>query len=341
MSSTTEVQYAVLYYKRKAKVHKSKGVSKIDGTLSITPPPESKVVLKNEEKVVYRAVQSDIAKRAQNLEEEEVLVLGGYEVEVFEKLNNGNNNNNNDKSTASTDVKVPSNGKNTGKSLLFSRQTKLLTTTRRPLHPKANPLLPKKANTATIGSKRFHPNGRPIVHVPQPVKASNDLEDESSSESEDKTLAKENSFCRTTSVAKRPLLSSKAPGLQKFRKLGNVLHRRLPPKVSSTPNPAASSTLLFPDTVETLDLPHSIKSVLKPHQISGVSFLWNCLTGHGKATEASPHVTEDHRYKGAILADEMGLGKTLMTIAVICGLHRQRRDRVRIGHFFLHKNLDV
>jgi len=75
----------------------------------------------------------------------------------------------------------------------------------------------------------------------------------------------------------------------------------------SSPIAAASSVLAQ------ITLPTSIRRVLRPHQVTGVDFLWKALTS---------------THHGAILADEMGLGKTLMSIAVICGLHRRDRGKV-------------
>jgi hypothetical protein len=80
----------------------------------------------------------------------------------------------------------------------------------------------------------------------------------------------------------------------------------------------------------TLDIPHSVRSVLKPHQEEGLDFLWKCLTGAGTARPRDHKDKTCPTLRGAILADEMGLGKTLMTIAVICGLYRQKRDTVRL-----------
>lgn len=45
---------------------------------------------------------------------------------------------------------------------------------------------------------------------------------------------------------------------------------------------------------------------LRPHQKTGVTFLYECVSGF-----------KAHEYFGAILADEMGLGKTFQTICLI------------------------
>lgn len=301
-----EVSYEVLYYKRKAnKVHKSKGVSKMDGILKILRPPQSKVVLKDGENTVYHSIQPDIAKRADSLKDEEVLILGAYEVEVIEMLNDSKK-----KDTSLVSSRQP---------LLLSRQTKSFVTKRMPLHPKSNPLLRNRPS--------IYPATRQVVRVPHLATASQDRESEDSSE--DDALMKENPQNRIALLAKRPLLSSKSGSFPKFRKVVNIPKRRKVALSASSASVATESSVMFPEAVEAIDIPHSIKSILRPHQVSGVSFLWNCLTGHGKAIKVSPHVVGDQKYNGAILADEMGLGKTLMTIAVVCAFYRQRRDRVR------------
>jgi hypothetical protein len=291
MSSSNQVQassYTVLYYKRKAtKVHKSKGVSKKDGVLSILPPPQSRVTLKDGNNVVFQGILYDIAKSADTLQEEELLKLGAYEVEVFEKQNG---------SSASL---AGGNKSTSSKASLLSRPTKAA---RRPLHPSCRPLLPKKATARTttyrgMGAKRFHANGRSIVRPPQPKST---LDDSSSSEDElEELVAKEN---KQRPAIKRGFSNKKPLGtLSKVRKLATTKTCTTTAARTTT----SEATKFFPNAIGNPDVPHSIKSVLKQHQISGVSFLWNCLTGMGKAALASAHVPDTQVFKGIILADGM------------------------------------
>ena len=70
---------------------------------------------------------------------------------------------------------------------------------------------------------------------------------------------------------------------------------------------ASSNINFFSGAIGNLVVPYALKKVLKPHQIEGVVFLWNCLTGHGKAAQVSPHCcssdNNEVQYKGCILSD--------------------------------------
>jgi hypothetical protein len=297
--------YTVLYYKRKNKVHKTKGVSKMDGILMTTPPPESLVTLLTDSSnvVVFRGIQKEISNR--DLQVDDVIVLGGYEVEILSK--DSSSKTITQSSLVASDKKQPARPKIRG-----------------PLHPKANrPIMASRA----APRRTYQPR--------QPKKTSAAFSDNDSSENESDDLYagpnensrlalhnKRNLGSATTSTF-RPLMSKK----QKGRTVSPLPSRTgaFQPIPQRPAQPATDSSF-FPGAIGNLDVPHSIKSVLKPHQTKGVTFLWNCLTGNGKVV--SPHAMEK-LYKGAILADEMGLGKTLMTIAVICALHRQRREMVR------------
>ena len=92
------IEFEVLYYTRKNKIHKSKGVSKKDGTLVVNPPPSSNVVLRDMKqsdspkgsteggKVLFRGIQRDLSKRIvppNALNPFDVVVLGSYEIEIL------------------------------------------------------------------------------------------------------------------------------------------------------------------------------------------------------------------------------------------------------------------
>jgi hypothetical protein len=84
--------FAILYYKRKNKVHKSKGVSKMDGTLTIVPPPKSTITLKADgNNILYRGpLHPDIAKKGSFLFDlmDETISVGAYEVVILSVAGN-------------------------------------------------------------------------------------------------------------------------------------------------------------------------------------------------------------------------------------------------------------
>ena len=108
----------------------------------------------------------------------------------------------------------------------------------------------------------------------------------------------------TTKVFRRPLKTVVAQPRASVQSSKRVSHNVPPVKSVSV---APSQPTVLPD----VPLPASIRTTLRPHQVDGVEFLWKAL----------------NRHKGAMLADEMGLGKTLMTIAILCALHRQDRHK--------------
>lgn len=100
-SPSPSIQYHVLYYKQTRKVHKSKGVSKSDGILSINPHTE-KVMLFDQDhegdhtiqvsstrRPLHSSRNAALAKRFDNLENEENVPLGGYELDILGKAAGG------------------------------------------------------------------------------------------------------------------------------------------------------------------------------------------------------------------------------------------------------------
>jgi hypothetical protein len=104
---------------------------------------------------------------------------------------------------------------------------------------------------------------------------------------------------------------------------------------------SAAESLHFPDAIGTIDLPHSIATALKPHQRTGVTFIWNCVTGNAPVSSHAQRPLDPSYKGGCILADEMGLGKTIMTISAICALYRQKRDSVGSADYLVHSLLDT
>jgi len=90
---------------------------------------------------------------------------------------------------------------------------------------------------------------------------------------------------------------------------------------------------MFLDAIGDLTVPNSITRIMQNHQETGISFLWNCLTGASPALQKlsqqarqENNISNNTMFQGAILADEMGLGKTFMSIAVIFALHRRNKQ---------------
>ena len=130
-NTTDRYTYTVLYYKRKNKVHKSKGVSKLDGTLMIAGVGVScSVTLTSEDtdEVIYRGgfrggTDREKEGKIPNIfDVDEIITVGGYEVEILScddnnnnntytssNVNNNSNNNNNNGSSSSSNVSSRSN----------------------------------------------------------------------------------------------------------------------------------------------------------------------------------------------------------------------------------------
>ena len=75
--------FTVLYYKSKKKKHKSKGESKFDGRLTICPDRSVVCLLDEKEQVVFKSIQTDLAKCSHDLQEDEIIQLGGHEIEIL------------------------------------------------------------------------------------------------------------------------------------------------------------------------------------------------------------------------------------------------------------------
>lgn len=338
-----ETVYTVLYYKSKNKVHKSKGVSKMDGTLAIQET-KSLVVLKADDgdSVVWQGTfNAELAQKEASQELlDKVISIGPYEVEILSVVGNANT------SALATTVKQ--------------------TVYKRPIHELGGPLRSTSGtmrknlagkrppslvstNTSISGSrskssllpsiKRSRLQGRKLP--PQPKKAKPFDEDDE----EDPTSVSSGS---TTSSIKKttfsvPRLSRKAlPSFQPPTKIASTPsasntaalplvtvdgRNRARPTTTIGGSTATTTTVargsnafaaeavkgnsFFPGAIGNLTVPHCIKQVLRPHQVEGVTFLWNCLTGNGKVAEVSPHCypseKEDEKptitYKGCILGD--------------------------------------
>jgi len=344
-SAPTKTTYTVLYYKRKNKVHKSKGVSKLDGTLTVVAGSSSSlsVTLQSTDTgaIVYRGgLRSNNGNNTATFEIDETIQVGPYEVEIlscdnddginktnttnFNPLIASNNNMKHRKLLDTTNAqrqllgkkKLGLGGNNQSRRSGLGSKRSLAGTTRKPAVPPTTSAVRKRARTPTESSiDEGNISASPLI----------------------------GNMSRATTILpgfKRPILSrtktntmniiSRASSITANRKRRANLLSSSAITATNSKDTTNGDGNFFPGAIGTLLVPHSIRKSLRPHQIEGVVFLWNCLTGNGKVASVSDHITEDDEVspKGCILSDEMGLGKTLMTIATISALHRQNRESV-------------
>jgi hypothetical protein len=278
-------------------VHKSKGVSKFDGLLTVRFPPLSIVTLKNivgdendegsedEETnssnkkrrktqpsvcvkgIVFSGTMRDIAKSAMEgvFKEDDILAVGGYEVQILSLCG------------ASTMTNAPKSARPT---ILGAMRSNKLSSSK---------LLLPSSNDAKVERK---PPAQPqkLEKTQRP------------------SLGARKISTTTQNLARRPLLSTTNSQVvpQKLATLKRPAR--------STIKQASASAIATVDSsvLPHIPLPSSIRRALKQHQVVAVDFLWKALNS----------------LRGSILADEMGLGKTLTTIAIICAFYRQNRQKV-------------
>jgi hypothetical protein len=327
-SAMKEQTYTVLYYKRKNKVHKSKNVSKMDGTLTFLPPPKSMAVMKEADgnNVVFQGpVTAELATKGCFIDIiDETISLGAYEVEILAKTGN---------SAAAVHVAMapkpnfhnPVSSQPSGGPLRNASGAGL----HRGLnHVSTN--IHHSRSTNSVAKKRSFLDRKPPPQ-PKKVKMTPDNE-EGEDEHAAPTNPHNNTQTTTSAVSSVPLTKS----LPSFRRpLKTTVATRTvmlsPPPAgrpqtssaalgfaasgSTTTTSTTSMTFttkgeVFAGAVANRVVPHCIKKVLRPHQVEGVTFLWNCLTGNGKVAEVSPHCLpqedgESHpkTYRGCILGD--------------------------------------
>jgi DNA repair and recombination protein RAD54 and RAD54-like protein len=332
--------FTVLFYKRTNKVNKSKGVAKIDGTLKVDPnsgslvlrdasaehdnepsseeetekAPRKKMTWKQQKAkmsknrsdtasvgIIFSGKNMDVAKRI--LQEDDVVVLGGYDVQIVSSQSTTVPMTKNPPASAASVVqaKLPAHGGAAGTKLGMQTLKPSL-----PLKRKAVPLLSKRApltsniQASVPGSSISRAAGAAVVPFP-------------SNMHHKKPIITQAAHADTKAVLSSKTLN-KNPIRQQTTTLLKIKRRAVsststqPGSMSNNHGPKPSASVL-----PHIPLPACIRSTLRPHQVTGVDFIWRCLTGSDA--------------RGAILGDEMGLGKSLMTIAVICALHRHSRDK--------------
>ncbi|GKY98552.1 hypothetical protein MPSEU_000812000 [Mayamaea pseudoterrestris] len=248
MSSSEAIQYEVLYYKRTNKVHKSKGVSKSDGILIIDSALQKVTLLQETDGSsnasgtmnIASSSNKDIVKR--DLQEDDTIVLGAYEVQIVGRRNGAS------KSTMThTSSHVL---QTTMKRTAVPLQKKPSLLQSRPLAPRVAPRQPMPIQRAVLAPKQ--PQQPPFS------KQSN----------------------ADSPPAKEPRLSQSRPTssvftTRKFHPVASSVSRKRPISTVSTQQ---STTLQQQSAIlPHIPLPATLARTLRPHQVTGVDFLWTAL----------------------------------------------------------------
>ena len=345
-TTTQSFHYTVLYYKRKNnKVHKSKGVSKLDGRLafrsyeSSSTKPNFATLFSEDGTMVY---QGGMRGTTGEFHPDETISFGAFDVEILSLL---------DKKEGPSEYKDPCSSEHSvpghPKSLPRSASLLLRNNNKNPLDKslglggrrkqvRKGGLGSGKRPLAAAGSL----TRKPAVPQPPQKTARIDLEN---SENETvrppppKRAAAAGSSLKPLVVAsvasrrnsktilvpglqQRTLFRTKAPSssslgfsvsrpAESFPKrlgLSSNSHRT----TGTTRNNTTEAQNFFPGAVGAPMVSHSIRKVLRPHQIEGVVFLWNCLTGNGQAGRISPHYIHSENGSDETF-DESGMGGRL------------------------------
>ena len=285
MASKEARTYEVLYFKRKNKVHKSKGVSKVDGRLVTHDGFVQLYEGDTTKQPIHTSKNADIANS--DFQVDDHISLGQYSVEIVAVVSRGTG--------ATVTTKVAAAKQLPAATSTLPRRA-LLTMNGIPPVKKQKTLITK---TAPSG---WQLNRRPPA---QPKTAA--VIDFSDDKEDTRDVKPQH---RTATLPKRPL--TKNSSTRNTLLSGHERkHPMAPPPPSATTLPPTSTPLIpsLPGAIGTLTLPQSIRTVMRPHQQTGVVYLWNCLTG------SSPHLKRIAKQagleiipKGAILADSMGMG---------------------------------
>lgn len=282
--------YEVLFFKRKNKVHKSKGVSKVDGLLVTNDGFVNLYEGDNTTKhPIHVSKNAEIANAGFHVDDQ--LSLGQYSVEIVAVVNTG----------AAAVNKVAAEKQLPAATSALPRKA-FSTINRLPTEKKQKTII---TTTPTSG---WQFNRRP----PAQPRTAAVVE---SSDDRDKTRDVMPQHSPAT-LPKLPLAPTKNFSTRSTLLSGHKRKLKIPPLPAATTDLHPKSTKLMPflpGAIGTLTLPQSIRTVMRPHQQSGVVYLWNCLTG------ASPHLKRiaeqaglETTPKGAILADSMGMGTLRM-----------------------------
>ena len=314
-SAPRTFQYTVLYYKRKNKVHKSKGVSKLDGRLTFqtqeAPTKPNAVTLRSEEgAVVY---QGGMRGTTGQFQIDETISVGAYDVEIL-SLDNDHHQTTNNFETPKVMArggpllqKRPRFGMSVGlgsgtkvRKAGLGAKRPLGGSTRKPaVQPLSSAAVSKKQKTSLVDSENLE-NWICNPSPKAPSSASKPLTTVAPMRNNTKTILP---------GFKRPISRSKTPSLG----LSRTANRPKLLPSNSTKNTVAAkieTQSFFPGAIGNPMVPHSIRKVLRPHQIEGVVFLWNCLTGNGQAGNISPHYHAENEWDESELDDDWKQAKS-------------------------------
>ena len=334
-TNTTMVEYEVLYYQRKNKVHKSKGVSKFDGILSISVAT-GVIRLKasdfddddNDNHTHNDDDDSDSDSDDENTSKKKAFakkMKKRQQKRPAQKKSSSNTN------TAA----VPYSGKDKALAqrccgtrplqeddiiVLGGYEVQIVACCTANQTPTA--ILNKRPD-ASIGS-----TGLKLKSSTQLVRRKVIAKPLQSTSAKIGTKATAAGISTTTNHTRKPLVTSSSslsnttkpqPSLLHKRPAGplksrtSTLIKKRPSSLHSSLHPAkktlttktasinnnagtAATTMICPG----INLPASIRTVLRPHQVHGVEFLWKALT-----TTTSSKTSNHSSKKGCILADEM------------------------------------
>lgn len=292
--SSDITEFSVIFYKRSlhSKVHKSKGVSKIDGVLTVhlsnktvslrcaddedsSEDEDQKMTWKERRKKSTKSAPKGVvysgklpSGEVSHIQTDSTIILGSYEVEIVAATSNSvatvpSGNPQPVMAMKKTTIAALRPSLSSKKTTLpvkrrlvtqsFSQSSALLK--RRP-PPQPQNVLPVKKLTQHPAAKR-------------PANVLRKVDNTTKQEKEDTTTGM-GTTGRTT-IPSTSIKPTMRPKISTFR----------PPTVM-----AAGPTVL-----PHIPLPGSIRNALRPHQREGVDFIWRALSEH----------------KGCLLADEMGL----------------------------------
>jgi hypothetical protein len=304
-SNNDTVRYQVLYYKSSRKVHKSRGVSKSDGTLTVSRSTgavrlascgEHDGGAKDGHVLLFSGSNPAIHKRCDDLEGDETMRLGSYEIDIVAKQQTSAGMKQHASAGMGSGAVVPR------KPVPAAPQGRLVS--RRP------GLLPAKRPLGSTGARwNSHPPAQPApvpsAAVPQPRAAPSIVSGNRAGKDETPSAATgpTDVALRMNTILRRPLqsvssLSTKGLGPPRVAlPVSQPLHRPCPTGSIGTSHavkrPAAASAAIRTshdhddgDTGASLDdvtkrMPVKVASVLRPHQVAAVQFLWSALEEGG------------------------------------------------------------
>eukprot|EP00977_Amphora_coffeiformis_P007695 scaffold1690_cov182-Amphora_coffeaeformis.AAC.52 len=349
-NTATMVEYDALFYKRSthSKVHKSKGVSKLDGILTIhlqqqtvslrccceeeeadddddddddddesnEDDDDKKMTWKERRKKTSQAGPRGVVYTGKlqgdlmvsDIKQDTTIILGTFDVEVGSRR----------RSQAASDPK--------GRSLAAKKtalvSVKPKTTTGLSSIKSRGGILPTKRKPIaqpTTTFKRPPPQLTSLKRPPpQPRKVTPHPESPTTTQTKFPTKVRGKQVLHRT-TDNIVVAANKTTIQQPHAAVAKVHHQQ-----SRWTQPSSAAAAAHTTVLPHIPLPVSLRQVLRPHQVEGVDFLWKAFMTN-TTTDGS-----NNNHGGAILADEMGLGKTLMSIAVLAAWHRTEREHSHV-----------